>query len=305
MKKKALGKGLNALISDIPQEFIEENENTIQEIAIGRIVPNKTQPRKHFDSHLISELAISIKENGVIQPIVVSPIEEGRKYKIVVGERRYRASLEAGLKTIPCVVKELSENKILEWALIENLQREDLNPIEVAMAYQELLQRTEMTQEALADYLGKSRSALTNNLRLLKLPLLLQEDVMKGTLSEGHARSLLSLANIDEMIALRHKIVNENLSVRQTEQYIKSFKVSQNLNQEKKEKKHMDNIYTDNHTLHQLEEDFSHVLTAKVKVIPKTHTEGKIEIYYKNLKEFEELKKQLKSLKEDSTQFYI
>ncbi len=281
MKKKALGKGLNALISDLPHDILNEDDaNNIKEIPLGQITPNPHQPRKIFDSEKLEELAQSIKENGVIQPILVTQ-KESNAYQIVVGERRYRAALKAGLKTLPCLVKELKEEKILELALIENLQREDLNPIETAQSYQDLINRFSFTQEELAQKVSKSRSAVTNTLRLLKLPQAIREDLLNNVLSEGHGRALLSLENIDEMLVLRDKIVQEKLSVRETENLVKQ--------KPKTQKKQLNEPVKEDH-IRDLESQLTHVLGTKV-LIKNKGSKGKIEIEYYNLDDFDRIQK--------------
>lgn len=280
MKKKALGKGLNALIADIPGDLLnEEDEKNIQEIPLGQISPNPNQPRKHFDPEKLEELAQSILENGLIQPILVTRQNSG--YQIVVGERRYRAALKAGLKTMPCVIKELDEEKILELALIENLQREDLNPMETALSYQDLMTRFALTQEDLAKKVSKSRSAVANTLRLLRLPEKIQQDVVEGRLSEGHSRALLSLSGIEEMLALRDRILSEKLTVREAEDL--SRQTAQKSKPVKPEPvKH-------NH-IRDLEHQMTEALGTKVLIRDKGN-KGKIEIEYYNLDDFDRIQK--------------
>jgi len=280
LKKKALGKGLNALIADIPGDLLnEEDEKNIQEIPLGQISPNPNQPRKHFDPEKLEELAQSILENGLIQPILVTRQNSG--YQIVVGERRYRAALKAGLKTMPCVIKELDEEKILELALIENLQREDLNPMETALSYQDLMTRFALTQEDLAKKVSKSRSAVANTLRLLRLPEKIQQDVVEGRLSEGHSRALLSLSGIEEMLALRDRILSEKLTVREAEDL--SRQTAQKSKPVKPEPvKH-------NH-IRDLEHQMTEALGTKVLIRDKGN-KGKIEIEYYNLDDFDRIQK--------------
>jgi ParB family chromosome partitioning protein len=211
--KKALGRGLDALISS-PEEALSV-EGTIRNIPLGDIIPNKSQPRSSFDQESIDELARSIRENGLIQPIVVR--QSGSGYEIVVGERRFRAASVAGLEDIPAVVKDYSDDKLLELALIENVQREDLNPIEEARAYRMILERDRITQEALSGRIGKSRSYIANMVRLLDLPESVQDYVSRGTISVGQAKALASLKSETEQEELLGRIIEENLNVREVE----------------------------------------------------------------------------------------
>ena len=213
MAKKGLGKGLGSFFdsTDIPE--IEENPAGIEEMALSEIEPNKDQPRKSFDKEKISSLAQSIKEQGIIQPIVVTKRKNGR-YMIVAGERRWRAAREAGLKKVPVIKKEYTDSQIAQLALIENLQREDLNPIEEAQGYKTLLEKFSMTQEDVSRVTGKSRSAVANSIRLLTLENDLQKLVASGEISSGHARALLSIENRDLRNEAVSKIINEGLNAK-------------------------------------------------------------------------------------------
>jgi len=220
MAKKALGKGLDALISgDFEAEVLQES---IRFLRPDDIIPNRYQPRKQFDRDKIEELAQSIRENGIIQPIVVR--SEGDKYEIIVGERRLLAAKRAKLDEIPAIVKDYSEQKLLELTLIENLQREDLNPIEEALAFQTILEKEKITQEELSKRIGKSRSYIANMMRILDLPEEIRENVSRGTISVGQAKALLSVSDRDEMEALAKRILSEKLTVRQLERIGKSKK---------------------------------------------------------------------------------
>jgi ParB family chromosome partitioning protein len=216
-KRPALGRGLSALIPDAPVAPAAAERGL--DVDIDLLRPNRFQPRTNIDDAGIEELARSIKSNGVIQPIVVRKSEDG--YEIVAGERRWRASQRAGLLKVPVVVRDIPEERMLAAALIENIQREDLNPIEEAQAYRRLSDEYQLTQEQIADSVGKDRSSVANYLRLLKLPLEVRANVGSGALSMGHARALLALA--DEMAQLRiaRDIVARNLSVRETESIVK------------------------------------------------------------------------------------
>jgi len=210
---RRLGKGLDAFFQDI-----DDTDETIQEIAVAECRPNPYQPRKNFQADAIEELKESILEYGIIQPLVVRKSIKG--YEIVVGERRFRAAKEAGLETVPVIVKELTDDKMMELALLENLQREDLTPIEEAQAYSNLITELEITQEELSKRLGKSRSHIANMVRLLTLPEQVIANINNGTLSMGHGRALLGLKNKEQLTALVNKIIDNHLNVRQVEQLI-------------------------------------------------------------------------------------
>lgn len=217
MGKQALGRGLDALISGSLESDIKQGN--VQYISISKIISNPLQPRKSYDREGIDELAQSIKNNGLIQPIVVR--KNGDKFEMVVGERRLRAAKIAELKEIPAIVKEYSNGKIFEIALIENIQREDLNPIEEALAYRMILDREMITQEELSKRVGKSRSYIANMVRILELPSYIQDHVSRGTISVGQAKALLSLNDRKEQDTLVKKILQENLTVREVERLTK------------------------------------------------------------------------------------
>jgi ParB family chromosome partitioning protein len=225
MNRDALGKGINALIPNF-EEGLEEKaaQGGVVELLVDEIQPNPLQPRKHFDDEKLDELVQSIRENGVLQPVIVQKKEKG--YELVVGERRWRASQKANLKKIPVIVREVSETRSLEIALIENIQRQDLNPIEEAEAYARLGDDFGLTQEKLAKRLGKSRVAITNTLRLLNLSPAVKQDLISGRLTAGHARALLGLENEKEIEALRREVVKKGLSVRETEDKVRHRKTS-------------------------------------------------------------------------------
>ena len=210
--KKGLGRGLDALISST--NTLDEGRSIV-EIRINEVEPNIEQPRKVFDQEKLETLAESIKEHGVVQPIIVR--KEGSRYVIVAGERRWRASKIAGLKTIPVIIKDLSAREVMEIALIENLQREDLNPIEEAEAYQKLMEEYEMTQEDVAKIVGKSRAAIANSVRLLTLTNEIKEMLLDGRITSGHARTLITIPDMERQNELAKEIVEKNLSVREIE----------------------------------------------------------------------------------------
>lgn len=219
-KKSGLGRGLNALISEANAETGNEPEAVL---SISEIVRNPNQPRKTFDEDKLAELADSIRQNGVLQPILVR--RKGQKYEIVAGERRYQASKLAGLKEIPAVVREIDDDKVFQLALIENLQRSDLSPIEEAKGYKQLLTSRSLTQEELAKILSKSRSAIANKLRLMDLPVEVQHMMEQGLLTAGHARAILAVPSEEGRIKLAKKVVTESLTVRQTENLAPLFSV--------------------------------------------------------------------------------
>jgi len=222
MGKKALGKGLDALINDES----EMKESEIAEIDIEKIVPNRDQPRKSFDKQEIQELAESIRENGIIQPIILRAKDE--VYEIVVGERRFRAAKEAGLKKVPAIIKDYSESRLLEIALIENIQRKDLNPLEEALAYKTIIDRDTITQEELSKRVGRSRSYIANMIRLLELPDEIKNFVSRGTITVGHAKAIMALNEKEKKVEIAKKVAEEGLSVREAEDLVREVNASQN-----------------------------------------------------------------------------
>ena len=276
-KKKAggLGRGLSALIpqEDVDGVFSENEERDIKHIDINLIRANTNQPRKKFDKEKINELASSIKEHGIIQPLLV--VKKDDDYIIVAGERRYRAAIVAGLKEIPVIVKEYSEKEISEVALIENLQREDLNEIEKAMAYNELKESFNMTQEDIAKRLGTSRASIANTLRLLSLSDVIKDALRENKISAGHARAILSVEEEyrEEFLEL---IISKNLSVRESEKLAKEFKGKEKEKPIKKEKK-------ENPYIKDLENRLSFTFGTKVKLKDNGNNKGSIVIdYYSN-----------------------
>lgn len=222
-KKQALGRGLNALMGEAQTETGSVTSDTL--VDITKIQPNPNQPRTHFNETLLQELSESIRENGVLQPLLVR--KKGQKYEIIAGERRYQASKLAGIEKLPVIIKDVDDQKMLELALIENLQRSDLNPIEEAKGYKQLLKESGMTQEALSKAVSKSRSAITNSLRLLDLPDEVQQFLFDGKMTAGHARAILAVPFEDARIRLARKVVDEGLSVRTTENLAPLFSVGE------------------------------------------------------------------------------
>jgi len=209
-ERRGLGKGLEALIPSAPG---------VNEVPVDSIVPNPKQPRQKLDQYALEELATSIREQGVVQPLVVTRVEGG--YQLLVGERRWRAAKLAGLEVVPVVVREVSPQQMLELALVENLQREDLNPLEAASAYNNLLEEFGLTQQQVADKVGKNRVTVTNTLRLLKLPEEAKEALLQGKISEGHARALLSLRSEKAQLEVLKAVLKSGLNVRQTEEMVR------------------------------------------------------------------------------------
>lgn len=220
VKKGGLGKGFDALFAD---NSLEESSNSAVKLKLMDIEPNREQPRKHFDEEMLAELADSIAQHGVIQPLVVRPLKDGG-YQLVAGERRWRAARMAGLYEVPVVIKELSDDETIELAMVENLQREDLNPLEEAQGYKYMMDKLSITQEEAAKKVGKSRPAVANALRLLTLPDEILEMIESKQLSPGHARALLAFGTEDEMIAVAKLTVKKGLSVRDVERLAKQSK---------------------------------------------------------------------------------
>lgn len=215
MKKRALGKGLKAFL---PEDYGILKDEKFVDVDVEDLLPNPLQPRQDFDQDSIAELSRSIEETGILQPLVVVP--EGNHYKIVVGERRWRAAQKIGLTKVPAIVRQLSEEEQIEASLVENLQRKDLNPIEVALSYQKLIQELNYTQEEVAKKVGKDRSSVANSIRLLKLPPEVQKMVAEDKISMGHARALITLDTPDQQVFLSRLIVEKNLTVRDVENMI-------------------------------------------------------------------------------------
>jgi ParB family chromosome partitioning protein len=276
MQKQALGKGLGALIPDL--SALDDNDRKalgIHEIELDKIVPNEYQPRKVFDDEKLKELAASIKEQGVIQPVIVH--RAGSGYELIAGERRWRASRLAGLKTIPALVKEATKRELLEMALIENIQREDLNPLEAAEAYKRLQDEFKLTQEDLARRVGKERSTVTNFLRLLGLPKEVKHDLATGALSMGHAKALLSLERVRDQVQAALMIVKKGLSVREAEALASRLK-----NPPKEKKARL------SHELKAVEEKLKKALGTKVSISAKSNG-GRIVIEYYSSEELDRI----------------
>lgn len=285
-KKSGLGKGLGAILSDkYDSQALEYiNDSKIVELKIIDVEPNKDQPRKEFDKEKLDELTKSIKEHGVIQPIIV--IRKDKTYQIVAGERRWRASKQAGLKVIPAIVRNYDDMKGMEIALIENLQREDLNPVEEALGYKSLIDAFSLTQDKVSEKVGKSRSAVANSLRLLNLPEEVLLFLKNGQISTGHAKVILSISSKDEQIDVAKLVAENNLTVRETENLIKN---------KGKNKKKIAKVGEEvKLAIKNIESSFSKYLGTKVK-IKEANGKGKIEISYYSHDEFERIAELLKN----------
>ena len=299
IKKKGLGKGLDSLIPDnksmksvTSEKTVESKEDAaaksgVQVMKINEVEPNRDQPRKNFDEDALLELSDSIKQFGVLQPLLVRKRKD--YYEIIAGERRWRAAKLAGVKEVPVIEKEYTDQEILEIGLIENIQRENLNPIEEAIAYKRLLEEFNLKQDEVAERGSKSRTAVTNSMRLLKLSDKVQQMIIDDMISTGHARALLAIDDPELQYTLANKIFDEKLSVRETEKLVKEIK-----NPKKpKEKKPVANsfIYQD------LEEKMKSVFGTKVSIASKGKGKGKIEIEYYSDDELEHLFDMMMSIK--------
>lgn len=274
MSKRGLGRGLEALIP-----IVEKDEENVQEIDIKKIVANEKQPRRGFDESKLEELADSMKQHGILQPVILR--KKGNKYELVAGERRWRAAAKAGIEKIPAIVRELNDSDVMEIALIENLQREDLNPIEEAMAYKSLMDDFGLTQEELSKRVGKSRSQIANTVRLLNLDKEIQDLVYENKLTAGHARALLSIQDSKERLKLANMISKEALSVRQTEQLVKKL-----VDERSKAKKHKPKEI--NPVIIDVTERLQRTLGTRVK-IKGNEKRGKIEIEFYSSEELERI----------------
>ena len=271
MNRKALGKGINALIPDFEKGVPEAETSLATDLLIDEISPNHLQPRNYFDDKKLNDLMSSIKEHGVLQPVVVQKVDSG--FELIVGERRWRASKKLGLKKIPAVIREVNDEQSLEIAIIENIHRQDLNPIEEAEAYARLSNEFALTQEMVAEKVGKSRAAVANILRLLKLSRNIKADLISEKISMGHARALLGLEESKQMETLRNEIVKQDLTVRQTESRVNKLKkgvldkpITQKVNKD---------IFTKD-----LEKDLARRLGTKVDILPKKNGGKLIVTYY-------------------------
>lgn len=291
-ERKGLGRGLSALMADIGLDARDplstgtpaaERPAGLRQVPLHLIVANADQPRRHFDEAALDELAQSIKERGVVQPIVVRPIPESAQFEIVAGERRWRAAQRAGLTDIPAVVRTLDDQQVLEIAIVENIQREGLNPIEESRGYRQLIDKFGHTQEMIATALGKSRSHIANLLRLLNLPDPVQDMVMSGQLSAGHARALVTAA---DPMSLARKIVAQGLSVRQAESLARQAADDQGGGSTPRGRPA---AFVKDADTRALEEDLSAGLGMSVSIAHKTSGDGSVTISYQNLEQLDAL----------------
>ena len=283
VKKGGLGKGLDSLITD--KNISMNGKGSIQEktseikVKITKVEPNKEQPRKSFDEDALIELSESIKQFGILQPLLVQDKKD--YYEIIAGERRWRAAKMAGLKEVPVIIKDFTEQEVVEISLIENIQRENLNPIEEAIAYKRLLTEFNLKQDEVAERVSKSRTAVTNSMRLLKLDERVQQMVIDDMISTGHARALLGIENKENQYQLAQEIFDKKLSVRETEKLVKKVQKEKNVSSKEKE-------IIDEKTLlayHNVEEKMKNIFGTKVSINAKNNNKGKIEIEYYSMDE--------------------
>lgn len=290
LKRRALGRGLGALIREAPSPSAPAPE---RRIPLAEIRPNPRQPRRYFAEERIAELAESIRQQGILQPLVVRKVDDG--YELIIGERRFRAAQRAGLDRVPAIVKDVSNAESLEMALVENIQREELTPIEEALAYRQLMEEFQLTQEAIANRVGKSRPVVTNLLRILNLPEEIKEEVDRGGISVGHARALLVLDMPEQQLEMARTIMRQGLSVRETETLVarksepSAAPAAPPTSSSAQSPQRIDiHIHVS-----ALEEDLMRSLGTKVRLLPKK-TGGRIEIEYYSNEELEGLVRRLK-----------
>lgn len=294
-RAKGLGKGLDSMIPkkvmpDKKQTKKEENVSRETLIKINEIEPNREQPRRNFNEDALQELADSIKQYGVLQPLLLQ--KKDKYYEIIAGERRWRAARIAGIKEVPAVIKEYSSQEVIEIALIENIQREDLNPIEEAMAYQKLIKEFKLKQDELAERVSKSRTAITNSMRLLKLCPKVQEMLIEEMLSNGHARALIPIEDKKQQELVAQEVFDKKLSVRETETLVKR------LLKEETEKKTKEKNTTEIAIYKDIEEKIKGIIGTKVSIQKKTKKKGKIEIEYYSPEDLERILDLLMSIKQ-------
>ena len=298
-KRSGLGKGLDSLITDkvgtgnvtetTTEKKVELDKN-VTFVKIGKVEPNREQPRKNFDEDALLELSESLKQYGVLQPLLVQDKKD--YYEIIAGERRWRAAKLAGLKEVPVIIKNLTEQEIVEISLIENIQRENLNPIEEALAYKKLLNEFNLKQDEVAERVSKSRTAVTNSMRLLKLDERVQQMVIDDLISTGHARALLGITDNEKQYTVAQQIFDEKLSVRETEKLVKKLQNQK----EEKAKQPVDNsmavFYED------MEQKLKAIMGTKVAIHQKDNQKGKIEIDYYSTDELERIMELFQSIHE-------
>lgn len=300
VKRGGLGKGLDSLITD----KVGSGNNTVETasakkaepdkdvtfVKIGKVEPNREQPRKNFDEDALLELSESLKQYGVLQPLLVQDKKD--YYEIIAGERRWRAAKLAGLKEVPVIIKNLTEQEIVEISLIENIQRENLNPIEEALAYKRLLNEFNLKQDEVAERVSKSRTAVTNSMRLLKLDERVQQMVIDDLISTGHARALLGITDNEQQYALAQQIFDEKLSVRETEKLVKKLQKQKSEKQKQPVDDSMSVFYED------MEQKLKAIMGTKVAIHQKDNQKGKIEIDYYSTDELERIMELFQSIHE-------
>jgi ParB family chromosome partitioning protein len=289
-KKRGLGLGLAALIEeDIEEKIIEQNASGVYHLDINLVEPNPDQPRKYFEEEPLKELSESIKLYGIIQPLIV--IKQGKLYEIIAGERRWRAAKIAGLKEVPAIIKDFSLEEILEVSLIENIQRENLNTIEEALAYRRLMSDFDLTQEEIAVKVSKSRSAVANTLRLLNLDERVQKMIIDELISSGHARALLSFADEDSQYNVAKEVVGKKLNVRETEKFVKNYM--------KPKKQLIEKAIDDLGPIFiDLEDKLKVILGTKVKIHKKKNDMGSVEIEYYSSDELDRIIDLMRTIKQ-------
>ena len=292
-KKRGLGRGLNALINT-GSDTENNKENTKENheykevfINISLVEPNRNQPRKEFDKESLSELANSIKQYGILQPIIVQ--KNGDMYEIIAGERRWRAAKEAGLTEVPVIVRDYDKQKIMEISIIENIQRENLNPIEEAMAYQSLMEEYGLKHDELAEKVSKNRSTITNSMRLLKLSKNIQQMLIDGRISTGHAKVLLSVEDINEQEKIAQELIDKSLSVRELEKLVKKYMKPRKKKDDKDDKDY--SLF-----YREYEDRLKDILGTKVQINTKDKNKGRIEIDYYSAAELERIVELLNSI---------
>lgn len=296
-RAKGLGKGLDSMIPkkvpDTKKTTKKETENVSREtlIKINEIEPNREQPRRNFNEDALQELADSIKQYGVLQPLLLQ--KKDKYYEIIAGERRWRAARMAGVKEVPAIIKEYSSQEIIEIALIENIQREDLNPIEEAMAYQKLITEFKLKQDELAERVSKSRTAITNSMRLLKLCPKVQEMLIEEMLSSGHARALIPIEDKQQQELVAQEVFDKKLSVRETESLVKKLLKEETEKKVKEKNATEDVIYKD------IEEKIKSIIGTKVSIQKKSKKKGKIEIEYYSPEDLDRILDLLMSIKQE------
>ena len=305
VKRSGLGKGLDSLIPDKAvnksattgkkEEKSEKkvNESGEQLVPINQVEPNREQPRKEFDEDALLELADSIKQYGILQPLIVQKRKD--YYEIIAGERRWRAAKKAGLKEVPVIIREYTDQQVVEISLIENIQRENLNPIEEAMAFKKLLEEFNLKQDEVAERVSKSRTAVTNSMRLLKLSEKVQQMIVDEMITTGHARALLALDDEEQQYILANKIFDEKLSVRETEKLVKALKNPKREDTTKEVEDKNRFIYAD------IEDKMKSVIGTKVNIHQKKSGKGKIEIEYYSQDELERIFELIMSAKEQNS----